>query len=339
MRVLIFGGNGWLGKYITSHLKDRRRKGPKNEVLVSEIRVDADAERRVLYQLREFQPTHVICLIGRTRGPGYNTIDYLEQSGKIRDNVRDNLLAPLLLSQWVRNFNDSERDEGPHEDDVLVDGDELGTPSGPVHTTYIGTGCIFGDGSDKTYAEDANPDFFGSSYSCVKGATDVLMREIFSDSVLNVRIRMPIMNEDHEYDFISKIVKYGQGNGVINERNSVTVWPTLIEPMVRMMKTCTTGTVNLVNPDPLTHHEMLDLYKRYCDPSYEYKSLTIADQDKNLDSKRSNNQLDARLMAEVYDVPSTTDALILSFKKRKDGVSDRTTGSGRESRTVGGRRR
>ena len=55
----------------------------------------------------------------------------------------------------------------------------------------MGTGCIFseieqnyGDG----YTEEDKPDFFGSSYSTVRGYSDRIMH-FFENSALNLRIR------------------------------------------------------------------------------------------------------------------------------------------------------
>ena len=106
--------------------------------------------------------------IGRTHGTTddgtkYTTIDYLEQKGKIKDNVRDNLFAPVILSILCKKHN--------------------------IHFTYLGTGCIFKFdekhifGNEKTgFTEESLPNFFESSYSTVKGYTDELMH-MFSDTV------------------------------------------------------------------------------------------------------------------------------------------------------------
>jgi len=40
----------------------------------------------------------MLSLIGRTHGPNYNTIDYLELLSKLYDNIKDNLYSPLILA-------------------------------------------------------------------------------------------------------------------------------------------------------------------------------------------------------------------------------------------------
>ena len=71
-------------------------------------------------ELRDKTPTHVFCFIGRTHGKigdkVYTTIDYLEQPGKLVDNIRDNLFSPITLAKLCDDMN--------------------------IHLTYLGTGCI-----------------------------------------------------------------------------------------------------------------------------------------------------------------------------------------------------
>ena len=93
MRILIYGHRGWIGRKLTTLFAD-------DEVLGGEARVDDDAalDRELAAQ----RPERVVCCIGRTHGPGCGTIDYLEQPGRLVDNVRDNLYAPLALAlRWL----------------------------------------------------------------------------------------------------------------------------------------------------------------------------------------------------------------------------------------------
>ena len=103
--------------------------------------------------------------------------DYLEQEGKLVDNIRDNLYAPMNLALLCQKLD--------------------------IHLTYLGTGCIFEFddqhplGKVSTgFNEEDKPNFVGSSYSVVKGFTDQLMHR-FEDSCLNLRVRMPIVGEDN----------------------------------------------------------------------------------------------------------------------------------------------
>ena len=79
--------------------------------------------------------------------------------------------------------------------------------------------------------EQDKPNFFGSSYSTVKGYTDRLMHELYDDSVLNVRIRMPITSEVNSRNFITKITNYKR---VCSIPNSMTVLDNLLPVMIRL---------------------------------------------------------------------------------------------------------
>jgi 3,5-epimerase/4-reductase len=274
MRVLVFGGNGWIGQQMTSLLL-----AGGHDVLLADAR--ADNEAAVVDALERHAPSHVLCLIGRTHGPGYNTIDYLEQPGKLVDNIRDNLYAPLVLALLCKARG--------------------------IHLTYLGTGCIFNqeDPVSRAYKETDKPDFFGSSYSIVKGFTDRVMHLL--DGVLNVRIRMPITAEIHPRNFITKITTYAN---VCSIPNSMTVLPNLLPIMMDMMERRREGTVNLTNPGVISHNEILEMYRDIVDPSFTWQNFTLEEQDAILASKRSNNQLDTSLLEGEYkNVKNIRDAV------------------------------
>lgn len=290
-RVVVFGANGWIAGYVLPLLKSRFA-----EVNVPPPSVRADDTEAVERYLSTLDPTglgvsHVLSLIGRTHGPGCGTIDYLEQPGKLVDNVRDNLYAPVALA--------------------------LACKERGIHLTYLGTGCIFDNEAPdqhKMYGEEDCPDFFGSSYSIVKGFTDRLMHAgLLSDTVLNVRIRMPIVSEVHPRNFITKIVSYSK---VCSVPNSMSVLETLMPLMVDMMVRGVTGTINLTNPGHITHNTILEMYKKYVDPSFTWCNFSRAEQDTILASKRSNNVLDTTRLLSMYpDVPDIATAVQTCLKK------------------------
>jgi 3,5-epimerase/4-reductase len=275
MKVLVFGSRGWIGsKYINL------LKASGHEVIDTYIRADNDAE--ISQFLDKVKPTHVVSLIGRTHGPGYSTIDYLELPGKLKDNITDNLYSPITLA--------------------------IECTKRKIHFTYLGTGCIFlaEDPSKCSYNEDNKPDFFGSSYSVVKGFTDRIMHQ-FNDSVLNVRIRMPITSEVHPRNFITKIVNYEK---VCSIPNSMTVLPELLPLMIKMMEQHKVGTINLTNPGLISHNEIFEMYKEIVDPSFTWKNFTVKEQNAILLSKRSNNQLDTTKLQKWFpEVSSIKDAV------------------------------
>lgn len=265
MRVLIFGSKGWIGSQFVKLLKQKQH-------IVIETNIRADNEVEVEKLLKQTSPSHVVSFIGRTHGPGHSTIDYLELPGKLKDNVCDNLYAPLTLAIQCSKLN--------------------------IHYTYLGTGCIFlvDDPIKSSYNEEALPDFFGSSYSIVKGYTDRLMHN-FKDSVLNVRIRMPITADYNPRNFITKITTY---NKVCSIPNSMTVLPELLPIMIKMMESKKVGTINLTNPGVISHNEILQMYKEIVDPNFKWENFTVEEQNQILLSKRSNNQLDTTKLQEWY---------------------------------------
>ena len=210
MNVLVYGSKGWIGKQFIEILHKNNIK-----FIFGTSRVDND--KTLLQEIKKIQPTHVVSFIGRTHGTiqdkQYTTIDYLEQEGKLLENVRDNLYGPLLLSELCKQHN--------------------------IHFTYLGTGCIFTFDKDHPFGKEVNgfnedslPNFYGSSYSVVKGFTDRLMK-FYKEDVLNLRIRMPITGAYNPRNFITKITTYEK---VCSVPNSMTVLPELLPYVLEMMK-------------------------------------------------------------------------------------------------------
>lgn len=272
MKILFFGGKGWIGQQIIKLLGH-------HEIYIAISRAD-DIES-VEKEITDIRPSHIICTIGRTHGVNngkiYPTIDYLEIKGKLEENVKDNLFGPTILSILCCKYD--------------------------IHLTYMGTGCIFDYDQDHPkekeingFTEDSKPNFFGSSYSIVKGFTDKLMH-LFSSNVLNVRIRMPITDNHHERNFITKIIKY---NKICSIANSMTVFPDLLPCLVDMIEKKVTGTINLVSPGLISHNEILTMYKEIVDPSFEWNNFSVEEQSQILMAGRSNNFLDTSKLVSMY---------------------------------------
>lgn len=284
MLFLIFGGNGWIGKQVVNELV---KQNHKYVLAVSR----ADDKESVEKEIQSIKPTHILCLIGRTHGEGFATIDYLEQSGKIYENVRDNLFSPLVLALLAVKYN--------------------------IHLTYLGTGCIFAFddthpfefGGENGFSEESRPNFFGSAYSVVKGFTDELMHMLESN-VLNLRIRMPISSDNSPRNFIHKITHYDK---ICSIPNSMTVLDDMIPVMIDMAINKRTGTINLTNPGLITHNEILEMYREIVDSSFTWKNFTLEEQAKILKAGRSNNYLDTTKLETMYPT---------NIKNIKDSVRD-----------------
>ena len=274
MKVLVYGSKGWIGNQFIEILKN-------NHINFTEGQSRTDSEVTLSDEITTHAPTHVVSFIGRTHGKIdnkiYTTIDYLEQEGKLVENMRDNLFSPLLLASICHKHN--------------------------IHYTYLGTGCIFKfdethpfGKEENGFTEDSLPNFFGSSYSIVKGFTDRLMH-LYEDKVLNLRIRMPITGNKNPRNFITKIVNYEK---VCSVPNSMTVLPELLPYVLDMMKNKTTGTMNLTNPGLISHNEILQMYKEIVNPTFTWNNFSQEEQRKILAADRSNNFLETKKLETLY---------------------------------------
>ncbi len=274
MHVVVYGAQGWIGGQFVQVLKD-------HNITFTPGAARADNVADLHAELASTRPTHVVSFIGRTHGSvgdkTFTTIDYLEQEGKLTDNVRDNLFSPVALAIACKNHN--------------------------IHYTYLGTGCIFKFDDDHPFgkeengfAEDALPNFFGSSYSVVKGFTDQLMH-MLEDNVLNLRIRMPIVGNANPRNFITKIVNYER---VCSVPNSMSVLDELLPYIVQLMQKGTTGTLNFTNPGLISHNEILEMYKEIVDPTFTWKNFSLEEQRAILAADRSNNYMDTHKLEELF---------------------------------------
>jgi len=286
MKILVYGSKGWIGSQFLDILKERT-------IVFVEGKSRVDNIKNIESEITIHNPTHVISFIGRTHGiigdKKYTTIDYLEQEGKLYENIRDNFFSPFILAEICTKMN--------------------------IHYTYLGTGCIFKYDHHHPlgvelngFTEDSTPNFFGSSYSIVKGFTDKMMK-LYEKNVLNLRIRMPITGEENPRNFITKIINYEK---VCSVPNSMTVLPELLPYVLDMMKKFVTGTMNLTNPGLISHNEILDMYIEIVDPFFTWKNFTQEEQRKILAADRSNNFLDTTRLTTLYP----------EIKHIKDSVRD-----------------
>ena len=288
IKLLIFGSKGWIGNQFVDYLKSN-----DTNIDFLETDVRADNEEEVEKVILNYNPTNIISFIGRTYGNGINSIDYLEQKGMLKYNVRDNLFAPMVLASVSNKYN--------------------------IHYIYLGTGCIFNQNNplDKSYKEEDKADFFGSSYSTVKGFTDRLMR--MYPNTLNLRIRMPIVDYKHPRNFITKITEYYK---ITSMPNSMTILKDFYPIMVDLIKKKEVGTLNLVNPNVITHNEILEMYKEIVDPTFKWENFTIEEQNQVLKSERSNNQMDTAKLISLYptvpDIKTGVRNCLLEMKRRMD---------------------
>lgn len=283
MKLLIYGSKGWIGQQVVQYLI-------KQNIDFVEGQERVENTPLLEQEIDWIKPTNILCLIGRTHGKigdkEYGTIDYLEQKGKIFENVRDNLFSPVSLALLCQKKN--------------------------IHLAYLGTGCVFTYTKDKfLFSESDVPNFFGSSYSVVKGFTDQLMHML---PVCNIRLRMPISSQPNPRNFITKITNYEK---ICSVANSMTVLDDMIPIMIALCETGAKGTINLTNPGVISHNEILEMYKEIVDPDFTWKNFTYEEQMEILASERSNNELDTTLLSSYFDVPSIKESVRKVLEKYK----------------------
>jgi UDP-glucose 4,6-dehydratase len=280
--ALVWGGGGWIGGQFQDMLKLRGWT-------VIQATSRADNRTAVLADIAKYNPSHVVCLIGRTHGPGYSTIDYLEQKGKLVENMNDNLYGPLVLAGVCKSKG--------------------------IHMMYMGTGCIFEydeahlrDISGAGFTEESKPNFFGSEYSTVKGFTDRIMNEEFADTVLNVRIRMPISSKDGPRNFISKIIAY---KNICSIPNSMTVLDDILPCLVSALEKGIKGPLNATNPGVIDHTTILQWYKELQNPDHTWTEVSNSTLVSSLvKGARSNNYLDTTQLTSLFpELPTITQSV------------------------------
>jgi 3,5-epimerase/4-reductase len=67
--------------------------------------------------------------------------------------------------------------------------------------------------------------------------------------------------------------------------------------------------VNLTNPGLITHNEILEMYKEIVDREFTWENFDIAEQQKILESERSNNYLDTARLESMYNVLHIKDSV------------------------------
>jgi len=135
---------------------------------------------------------------------------------------------------------------------------------------------------------------------------------MLEENVLNLRIRMPIVNYTNPRNFVTKITKYEK---ICSIQNSMTYLPELLPIALDLSLNHQTGTINLTNPGTISHNEILEMYKEHVDNDFTWSNFTIEEQDKILLSARSNNKLNTDKLKEMYPgVSPIKEAVLICMK-------------------------
>lgn len=278
--ILIYGGTGFIGNYIISELN----KHNLSYVLSSNRIYKYDD---VLSDINTYKPTFIISAAGFSTP---TNIDFYENNSE--DLILTNTTGNLILADLSSRYN--------------------------IHLTLIMSGCIYSypntdniDYYDKQhiYTEEDLPNFCGSIYSSNRIGTEYFLS--YYNNICILRLRMPISNDMNPKSLITKIVNY---RTVINIPNSMSILEDVIPFIIIVMNNKLTGKYNLVNTGIITHPEILELYKLYVNPDYNYSIITEDEQDKKLLAKRSNCHISNDKVLQYMPIPNIRSSIIKIFE-------------------------
>uniref|UniRef100_A0A914W4T7 dTDP-D-glucose 4,6-dehydratase n=1 Tax=Plectus sambesii TaxID=2011161 RepID=A0A914W4T7_9BILA len=290
MNVLIYGGGGWIGQQFKALLKEKNIR-----FQLAECRIGKQPDAQVLEELISLAPTHVVSCTGRTHGGNFKTIEYLEGGAdKANENVRDNLYCVIYLAEYCKKLG--------------------------IHFAYIGTGYIFKYDEEHPvggagFKEGDIPNYFGNSYSVVKGFTDRMMTHFGEFEILNARITLPLnfeLNEDR--NLLAKIIQYPK---IFDIPLSITVLPDCLPILVDLMEKRVGGNLNLMNPGPLSLHDILQLYKQCVDPNLkDYERIGVESEvGQRLKETKAHCTVDTTYVQTLSPILSSVDSLKAGFEK------------------------
>lgn len=231
--------------------------------VMSDVRVENEAD--VMGEIEKCEPDWVLNCAGITGRPN---IDWCEDNKDL--TFEGNVLLPLMIAKACKKTN--------------------------VRMMHLGSGCVYsGDNNGQGWQETDPPNFAGSFYSKTKALSEDMLKDY---DVLQLRLRMPIDDDiNSERNFISKITKYKK---VIDVKNSMTIVDDLLRVAETLISKNRTGIYNTVNPGPMSHSEILNLYKKIVDPKFKYDIISVEELHKMTKAERSNCVLnDSKLMKEV----------------------------------------
>jgi len=220
MRVLVFG-NGWLGNKFRNLFNGN----------ITNTRIEST--QAVRWDLERFRPDVVINTAGKPSAK--DNIDWcLDHLG---ETISSNIVGPAILAHACKEF------------DVPL-------------LVLLSSGCIFDGPGGVLFSETAKPNPV-NFYGWTKVASELITREIYKNrpsNLLTVRIRMPLDEEEHSRNLLTKLIKYSSYAPIVNALNSVTVIDDLLVAVKILVKRNKSGIFHVVNPGPVSHMQIL----RWC---------------------------------------------------------------------------
>lgn len=136
---------------------------------------------------------------------------------------------------------------------------------------------------------------------------------------LILRLRMPVSDDLHPRNFVTKITKYER---VVDIPNSNTILTDLLLASTLLAEHGEVGVYNFTNPGAISHNEVLTLFRDIVRPSFTWKNFTLEEQARVIKAGRSNCKLDTtkltrKLKEYGYEVPEIHKAYRRCFERMK----------------------
>lgn len=270
-------GNG----FISSHLK--------YQAIPERLQPDAKQIRSVL---EEYKPNVLVNCIGFAGG---RNIDGCEVDKEKTTN--SNLIIPTILANECAKLG--------------------------IKMIHIGSGCInYGESPNLKVSLNTGPQDTGwketdnaklnnsSFYSKVKYACDLAIGSM--SNVCIARIRMPISDKHNARNIITKLLAFEK---VLDSPNSMTFLDDLVKVIDWMIINNKTGIYNVANPQPLTHIDILEEYRKY-KPEHTYEKINEEQLKELTIAPRSNCLLNTdKLKNEGFEMTPSFLALEKCMKK------------------------
>lgn len=134
---------------------------------------------------------------------------------------------------------------------------------------------------------------------------------------LILRLRMPVSNDLHDRNFVTKITKYDR---VVNVENSQSILHDLLPAAIILAEHGETGVYNFTNPGSISHNEILTMYKEVIDPTFTWTNFSLLQQSEVIVAGRSNCKLDTeKLVTKMreydYEIPEVHEAYRRCFQR------------------------
>lgn len=251
------------------------------------MRGDIGNRPSVRVALETFNPDIVINAAGKTGTPN---IDWCEEH-KI-ETAYSNTAGPLILATecWERK----------------------------IKLVHLSSGCLW-DGRQGITEEDRPEPV--SYYGVTKALADDALMGLGIDPLI-VRLRMPFSGEVNPRNLITKLARYPKVTGAVN---SITYTHDFITALKALIELEATGIYNIVNPGPVSHWEIMELYKEIVDPNHKFQKIEKSELLKMVNTGRSDCTLSTeKIEALEIHLPSATDRVkeaLVEYRKSIDELT------------------